>query len=347
MAVSRAILVAATGLALCGGCGSRTGLLSGGGAEMVADAGTTADDPSLCGSLGQVALATGQDGPQALALDDAYVYWTNVGSRQPPTGAIMRVPKCGGTPVTIATGQSPSWSIAVDDTSIYWGDVPTGDIGNGVVVRMPKAGGTIVTMATNVYDPLYVAVDATTLYWSSPGAETISSIPKAGGTVTTLATMQGNPHEIAVNDSSIVWLNVGIDGAPGAVLSLAKTGGTPVTIGAAVFPSGLALDATDAIWSSEVGGATQLARVSVSGGPPILLGGAPISVTAIATDGVDAYFTDIGNGDQGVGFLASAPLQGGATVTLASSLSGPSGVAVDGTSVYWLDDMGLVMKAPK
>ena len=347
MAVSRAIIVAAAGLALSGGCGSRTGLLAGSVVEATPDAGTTADGASPCGSQGQVQLATGQNGPQALALDDAYVYWTNVGVREPPTGTIMRVPKCGGTPVTLATGQSPSWSIAVDDTSVYWGVVPAGDIGNGVVVRMPKAGGTIVTLATNVYDPLYVAVDATNLYWSSPVAETISSIPTAGGTVTTLATLQGNPHEIALNDSSVMWLNVGNDGGPGAVVRMPKAGGTPVTLAVGAFPSGLALDATDAISSFEAGGGAQLARVPLSGGSMIGLASVAVSVSGIATDGVDAYFTDIGNGDQGVGVLGAVPLQGGAVVTLASGLSGPSGVAVDGSSVYWLDDTGLVMKGPK
>jgi hypothetical protein len=333
-------------------CGSRTGLL----APEATDAGPTLDAPApapdaraAC-SAGPATtvttLASGQRGAQSLALDDAYVYWESQGQAPMSNGSIVRVAKCGGTPFTLASDQAPSWSIAVDATDVYWGVVPTGDIGNGVLVHEAKAGGEIVTLVVNVYDPLYVAVDDQWLFWTSPVADTVAKVPKTGGPVTTLASMQANPHEIALAEGQVVWLNVGVEGGPGAVMFMSKTGGMPATLASASFPSGLATaGATAYAWQG--GGVQALFAYPFGDGVPTQLAPVPPYVSSLATDGTNVYLADIATGSEGAGFIGSVSRFGGAVTTLQSGVSGPSAVAVDDDAVYWIDDMGNVLRGPK
>jgi hypothetical protein len=78
-------------------------------------------------------LASGQGRPNCIAVDDANVYWTNLGG-----GTITKIPIEGGTPMTLASGQHGPGGIAVDGKSVYW--TTYGDVGNdGTVMKLtPK-----------------------------------------------------------------------------------------------------------------------------------------------------------------------------------------------------------------
>jgi hypothetical protein len=62
-------------------------------------------------------LASGQRGPEFIAIDAENVYWT-IGIES--DGIVMKVPKGGGTPTTLASGQLGVQGVAVDATSVYW-----------------------------------------------------------------------------------------------------------------------------------------------------------------------------------------------------------------------------------
>lgn len=68
------------------------------------------------GSTVPIALASGRDHPNRISAKSLYVYWFEAGASKQD---ILRVSKCGGTPLRLATGQDVT-DLAVEDTRVYW-----------------------------------------------------------------------------------------------------------------------------------------------------------------------------------------------------------------------------------
>lgn len=144
-----------------------------------------------------VTLAAGQPGPERLAVDAQFVYWTNRGMPSSPTanGTIMKVPLAGGAAITLASGQYWPYGIAVDAQFVYF---TMGRYPGEAVKKVPLAGGPVVTLASGLRNQTgSIAVDAVDVFWSDPGTYamnlsdgTIMKVPVAGGTPTTLASAQ-------------------------------------------------------------------------------------------------------------------------------------------------------------
>jgi hypothetical protein len=91
-------------------------------------------------------------------------------------------------------------------------------------------------------------------------------------------------------------------------------------------------------WANESG--NSVVSVPKPGGMvTTIASGAP--AIAVATDGVSVYWTGIPTVDK-------APVGGGPTTILASGQSAPAGIAVDVTSICWVNSVsdGTVMQAP-
>jgi len=303
------------------------------------------------------ALATGLNSPQSIAIDGTYAYFAVAGDSQTnyANGAVMKVPLAGGgTPIVLASNQIGPGTVAVDGTAVYWTSHTLWyDPSSGTVMKVGLDGGVPITLASGQNTPGDMAVVAGNVYWlasnSSNTSFAVMTVPASGGTPQ--AVVPTGATDFVVDANNLYWTEVVVTdaGGPGPsneeIVKMPLDGGgqTVLTSGIAGATS-MAVDRANLYWFS--GGS--LSAVPIAGGSPLALAAfqgmfSPNGqFNEIATDGANVYFT-----------LATAtpanvvrvPIDGGAVTTIAAGQNNPEGVAVDGTSVYWVD-MGGAMEFP-
>lgn len=154
-------------------------------------------------------IATGQNMPTRVVLDDTTVYWTCAAE----AGAIMSAPKDGSSaPQIIAANEPYPGPLAVDGTHVYWGTLQA-------FKKAPKGGGdsTVITDEPFVRG---VVSDDQSIYWLRAD-NSVARAPKEGGAPVILAYGQVGSSDIALDDTFVYWTrNAVIDGAK--VLRLPK-----------------------------------------------------------------------------------------------------------------------------
>jgi hypothetical protein len=321
-------------------------------------------DPSHCGRCGHsceggacisgfcqpVVLAAHQDVPWRIALDESRVYWINTAEYSAAhDGTISSISKQGGDVTVLSTGLQGSNDIATDGNEVFFTDT----------------GGCIDCVAR------------------------VHKVPVAGGTTTLLATWMDDgfhvPYGITVVGRYVYWTNTYLGGG---LQRLPTTGGTAYDLSIGFdYARTLASDATHAYFTS--GWSPDLVRVSLPDGPTEVvtrLSGTAMSLSnteAIAVDATHAYCvgdnglfrvrladgaTDsisesLGRGiavdDEYVytansygGTIERRSLDGSSVALLATGRPHPTGLAVDGTSLYWSEsentaNAGAIVKLVK
>jgi hypothetical protein len=151
-----------------------------------------------------------------IALDAAFVYWTEYPGGWPGAAQIMRTPRAGG-PTTVLIGNL--WDprcLTVDGGYLYWSeftddwDVPAAP-STGGVRRVPVTGGAPEALFTG-QDIASIAVDETYVYfvYEGPGSASgetsaIRRMPKGGGPITTVVSPPHGAGSIVVDASHVYW----------------------------------------------------------------------------------------------------------------------------------------------
>jgi hypothetical protein len=156
----------------------------------------------------------------------------------------------------------------------------------------------------------------------------------------TIAAGQDYPWALTLANASVYWAN---DGADSGVLVCPTSGcvdaGASVIASNQVFPSAVAVDATNVYWTT----AGTLSTCPLSGCPagPVVLASATQPL-AVAQDAVNLYWTEFNFASPAAGSVYACPKPGCVPITtVASSQTGPFGVAVDDAGIYWLDNAAM------
>lgn len=209
-------------------------------------------DVDATGAPAPIVLASGQQDPRGLALDQTHVYWTDVSG-----DAVRRVSKEGGTIEELATKQSSPRDVFVHGDYVYWTNSASGTVlEDGSVHRVLKTGGTVEPVAAGLNAPWAIFVDDTHVYWTSYTEQgAVMRAPKAGGDPLVLAQGFANPRDIDGFGDSIYWLSVGTPNGSGefisgAVYTLRKDLSAGGTIGAGQkWLGSMVVDSSGVYWT--------------------------------------------------------------------------------------------------
>lgn len=164
--------------------------------------------------------------PDSLTVDPTGVYWASDGTEAKgyTDGAIRKVGKDGGKPVTVVSTVAPV-NIAFDATAMYWTTAGTQANGytDGTVMKRARTGGAPVVLAKDQPGPgRGLAVFGNDVYWidflwnDALGGTVRSEGIEGGEPVVTLASGQNAPWDLAVDGTGIYWVTTGTGTTAGA-----------------------------------------------------------------------------------------------------------------------------------
>ncbi len=321
-------------------------------------------EPDGGAQLAVETFASSQAKPWGVAVDEAFVYWTNEGD-----GTVVRAAKTGGAPLVLARGQAEPQRIFVDATNIVWHAANTlnrSDDGTGQevgeILRIDKqtitGDGGILTKIdtsreTSKLRGMAFADVADNALWSTWNDQVRRYRRDSNGNqkdvVRDLQVQQ--PAAIAADNASVYWFlqqpselwrigknfdQAGVDAGLGAIATLP---GNPEV-------KDMVADGT-ALYMVTTGGTVfrvPTPAAGAGGGG----GGAPLALATnqpfprgIADDATHVYFTRTSGDDAvGQGAVVMVAKAGNDTRVLVRGLNKPRGIAVDvaadgSRTAYW------------
>jgi hypothetical protein len=321
----------------------------------------------LSGACQPVAVASGQYGPFAVAVNATDVYWLD------GHGNVLKCPLTGCPPAAdggsvatlVASGPIPliAGAIALDQANVYWIS------GNaGLVMKCPLSGCTSPTVLASGQTPYDIALDDTYVYWANDSANGgvmrcplsgCNSADGGGGPVTFASSL--NCKSVDVSITGVYWasnsdvLGCALSGCP-----TASDGGSHPSsyYGSGIDPlwvrvnstyvfwidTGTALDQGSINWCFLSGclgapdGGSQVGQFATGQNQPV----------ALVADSKNLYWVNSGLA-RSDGAIMMWPLSGAIGVSspilMASGQFAPNAIALDSTSVYWTNSDAIMKVA--
>ena len=301
-------------------------------------------------------VATMQAKPWGVAVDDAFVYWTNEGD-----GTVMRMAKAGGAPVAIARNQLEPRQIVVDPSNVIWsnsnasnrpGDLDSGGYNNIAHLAKTDIGSAVLpnrietTKGTSKLRDLTLSADpADNALWTS-WLDRVTRYRRTdnGGQADVAKQLTAkDPTAIAVDSVNVYWFlqqPLEIWSAPKDFADAGDASvGKIATLPGASEVAHMVADGT-ALFMVTTGGAV-LKVATPAGGTPQQLGTGQTFPAGITLDDKDVYFTRTGTNDAaGEGLVVMMSKTGTETKVVAAGLDKPRAIVVDvgadgSHTLYW------------
>jgi hypothetical protein len=236
--------------------------------------------------------------------------------------------------VTLATNIPNANQIVLNAIKAY----VTSATATGAIYSMSLSGGGAInlTQGYNQNFPEGITVDSTYVYWTNTGDNTVKRMPLGGAAApVTVASSQQNPTFMAIDATNVYWTN---DNTPGAVMKMNRSTSVVSTLaGGLGDPAGIAVDSTYA-YVADTGDDYVIKVLLSTGAVAAQLTTFQNNPFALAIDSTNVYFTNSASTGDARQVAQSASMNAG-TVLGSSSL--PTGIASDGTNVYYLGGPSL------
>jgi hypothetical protein len=275
-----------------------------------------------------------------LTIDATSVYWA---SGFQTGGTVWKLPLGGGCPSMLIGSQTSPHGMASDGTNLFFANQGTASI-LGSIQRIPVGGGNATPIATSQSGPLDVVLDATNVYWTNSGDGSVWKSDKLTPSPIKLAGPNGQNHAAFLRvDATNVYFT---DSVAGTVNKVPIATGAVTAISAPVTGAGhLAIDSTTAYFSSRGSASAALMSIALSanaGTPNQLVPSLP-SLNGIETDGTSIWFAEATNVQPfqpNSGEIHRVTTAGTGNKPLAAQQNQPNCIAIDATSVYWINAGG-------
>lgn len=287
-------------------------------------------------------IASGQAGPQGIAVDEESVYWANQSD-----GTIGAWEKSGGAARVFARGAiSPAWVVLdVWSQQVFWNSDDLAGILTLPRNALPDASPVAITSNAPFLNGL--GVDGNFVYWTSNSNGTwlfavSKKSEKSDGNITFARDLGGRPGALSVTSAAVYWIN-----PPNETVARFDKTTSSVSI-LAVQVKGLSAIAAEYkedkyVYYADIASVYRVtSTASPDAGPPPFetIASGQDGPSSLALFGEHVYWVNAGSG-----LVVRAPKDGGTkdggTVEIiAKEQGGVRSIAVDRSGVYFTRDIG-------
>jgi hypothetical protein len=271
-------------------------------------------------------------------------------------GAIMKLPKAGGEAMILVGGLAMVEQLACSASTLYasaWfgtgakmapSATPKVPIQTDMfavsLAAGPGAAGVLRNITSTIAGKRF-AVDQENVFFAAE--DSISMAPLKGGKTVTLAKVEGITT-VTVDDAFVFATSED----PDAIWKAPKAGGEAIELATEQMgPHSIVADADTVYWTNIEGG--EVLRLAKTGGSPTKVAYDLANPGDLLLDGDLLYIAVEGEEGEHRGAIVKCPRRGCAhrAIPVALGIKPAQRLAVDATSVYWTNEDGELLKAPK